>query len=573
MKNLAACENEMSRLNLRKIFALILISAVTGLPVSAQSAAHRAGAPGRGGKSAPATRERPGVAAFRARVEKILAAADVNRGYWGMLVEDADSGEVLYSLNADRYFLPASNAKLFTAALTLATLGTDYCFHTTVESRSALSGDGVLAGDVVLVGRGDPNLSNRVFPFAKKAERDGPPEKILAEMADAVVARGVKKITGDVVGDDSYFAGGAYPSGWAIDDMLWSYGVPVSALEVNDGVFFLELQAGDAAGAPATYTISPSTSVYQIRNEVVTGPKGSPQKLSASRDPGSTLIIVSGSMPVGAQPHSMGIAIDRPAEFAAAVLKSLLEARGVVIEGHVRAQHTGDLGAWYKADGSAEMSDIESHACGSAAGFFSIISAAPIPPWPQGFAQHVSPPLPDALRVMAKISQNLHAEMFLRAAARQKTGDPSAEAALQFEQDFRVSIGLKEDDVVMTDASGLSRKDMVSPQSEVSLLRWVTEQPWAATYRSVLPVAGEDGTLMDRMKGTPAAGNVWAKTGSLTHVDSLAGYATSGRGAHLVFSFIGNNNNLKPKAATDVLDALTVAMVEELGLRRAAAHK
>jgi len=154
-----------------------------------------------------------------------------------------------------------------------------------------------------------------------------------------------------------------------------------------------------------------------------------------------------------------------------------------------------------------------------------------------------------------------------------KTGDPSEDAALKFEQDFRVGLGLKEDDVVMTDGSGLSRRDMVSPQSEVSLLRWVTEQPWAAVYRSVLPVAGEDGTLMDRMKGTPAAGNVWAKTGSLSHVDSLAGYATSTRGAHLVFSFIGNNHNLKSKAATDVMDALALAMVEELGPRRAPARK
>jgi serine-type D-Ala-D-Ala carboxypeptidase/endopeptidase (penicillin-binding protein 4) len=553
---------KINRLNPRKLFALILISAAVTLPAGAQAPTHRTA-------SASASRERPGVAAFRAKVEKILGAADANRAYWGMLVEDADSGEVLYSLNADRYFLPASNAKLFTAALTLATLGSDYCFHTTIESRSAADGDGVLHGDLVLVGRGDPNLSNRVFPFAKKAERDGPPEKILAELADAVVARGVKKISGDVIGDDSYFAGGAYPSGWAIDDMLWSYGVPVSALEINDGVFFLELHVADVAGAPASYTISPSTNIYQIRNDVMTGAKGSTQKLSVSREPGSTLIIVSGSMPVGAQPHSLAIAIDRPAEFAAALLKNLLEARGVVIEGKARAQHTGEDGAWYKADGSSAMTDDDSHACGIAAGFFSIQSASMIPQWPQGFAQHVSQPIPDALRVMAKISQNLHAEMYLRAAARLKTGDPSADAALQFEQDFRVNIGLKEDDVVMSDASGLSRKDLVSPQSEVSLLRWATEQPWATTFRSVLPVAGEDGTLMDRMKNTPAAGNVSAKTGSLTHVDSLAGYATSTRGAHLVFSLIVNNHDMKPKAATDVIDALTVAMVEELGLRRA----
>lgn len=570
----------MDTLNSRKIFALILILGAAIAPVGGQTPTHHGGTSQRSSAKAPASssnsREWPGVAAFRAKVEKILGATDVNRGYWGMLVEDADSGEVLYSLNADRYFLPASNAKLFTAALTLATLGSDYCFHTTIESRARVESDGVLQGDLVLVGRGDPNLSNRIFPFGKKTERDGPPEKILAELADAVVSRGVKKISGDVIGDDSYFAGGAYPSGWAIDDMLWSYGVPVSALEVNDGIFFLELQAGETAEAPATYTVAPSTNIYQIRNEVVTGAKGSPQKLSVSREPGSTLIIVSGSMPVGAQPHSMGIAIDRPAEFAAALLKSLLEARGVVIDGRARARHTGDDGAWYRADGNSVMSDIESHACGVDAGFWSLQSggATHLEASPQVFAGHVSLPIPDALRVMAKISQNLHAEMFLRTAARQKTGDPSADAALQFELDFRVGIGLKEDDVVMSDASGLSRKDMVSPQSEVSLLRWVTEQPWAATFRSVLPVAGEDGTLMDRMKKTPAAGNVWAKTGSLTHVDSLAGYATSMHGAHLVFSFIVNNHNLKPKAATDALDALTVAMVEELGPRRAVpAHK
>jgi len=558
----------MGRLSLRKLFVVILIVAATVLPVNAQTSSRRTGAATKsaGQAQTSASNGRAGVAAFRAKVEKILGATDVNRGYWGMLIEDADSGEVLYSLNADRYFLPASNAKLFTAALTLATLGSDYCFHTTIESRSAADADGVLHGDLVLVGRGDPNLSNRVFPFTKKAERDGPPEKILAELADAVVARGVKKISGDVVGDDSYFAGGAYPSGWAIDDMLWSYGVPVSALEINDGVFFLELHTSEVAGAPASYTISPSTNIYQIRNEVVTGAKGSAQKFSVSREPGSTLIVVSGTMPVGAQPHSMAIAIDRPAEFAAELLKNLLEARGVVIEGRARAQHTGDDGAWYKADGSSAYPGVYVNVTTGR----DTMETGPT----NVFAEHVSLPLSDALRVMAKISQNLHAEMYLRAAARQKTGDPSADAALQFEQDFRVGIGLKEDDVVMSDASGLSRKDLVSPQSEVALLRWATEQPWAATFRSVLPVAGEDGTLMDRMKNTPAAGNVSAKTGSLTHVDSLAGYATSTRSAHLVFSFIVNNHDMKPKAATDVIDALTVAMVEELGPRGAVpAHK
>ena len=508
----------------------------------------------------PATKpDNYGAAAFRAKAEKILAAPETNRGYWGMLVEDADTGEVLYSLNADRYFVPASNAKLFTTALVLATLGPDYVFHTTIETRSELGADGVLHGDLALIGRGDPNLSNRIFPFAKKTERDGPPEKILAAMADAVAADGVKKITGDVIGDDSYFTGGAYPSGWGIDDMLWNYGAPVSALEINDGTLFIELTPGDAVDAPATFTVSPDAGIYHILNSVTTSPRGSAQKLTVARDPGSTEIVLSGSMPLGGQPRSLGVAIDRPAEFAAALLKKLLEARGISISGQAHARHAGNPGAEYEISPAPET-----HAMAAQMTVGSSEAESKV------LADHVSPPLSDTIRVVAKISQNLHAEMLLRVAALEKTGDSSEDAALQFEQNFRVTIGLQENDVVMTDGSGLSRRDLVSPEAEMTILRWATDQPWAQVFRASLPVAGEDGTLMDRMVNTPAAGHVWAKSGSLTHVDSLAGYATTSRGEHLVFSFLGNNHNLKGKPATDVLDALTVAMVQELGPRRPA---
>jgi D-alanyl-D-alanine carboxypeptidase/D-alanyl-D-alanine-endopeptidase (penicillin-binding protein 4) len=515
-----------------KTFATLALTVAMTSSVFAQSPTR---------KPTPTASTRPGVSAFRARVEKILSAPDPARGYWGILVEDADTGEILYSLNANHYFLPASNAKLFTAALALSTLGPDYRFHTTIETRDSLDADGALHGDLVLVGRGDPGLSNRKVPFEKKTERDGAPEKILAELADAVVARGVKQITGDIVGDDSYFTGGAYPSGWAIDDMLWNYGVPVSALEINDGTLFVELTPGDAPGSPAKYTAAPWTGIYQIHNEVTTGARGSVQKLSVDRDPGSTEIFIRGAMPLGAQPHSMGLAIDRPAEYAAALLKDLLEARGVKIYGHARANH------------------------------------APAPPAgsaPTVLAEHVSLPLSEALRVMAKTSQNLHAEMLLRVSAKIKTGDPSADAALQFEEDFLKSVGLDDTEIFLTDASGLSRRDLVAPVAEVKLLRWAAHQPWAATFRAALPVAGEDGTLIDRMVNTLAAGHVWAKTGSINHVDALAGYATTSKGVHLIFSFMGNNHTLKGRAATSVLDALAIAMVEDLApARRAPARK
>jgi D-alanyl-D-alanine carboxypeptidase/D-alanyl-D-alanine-endopeptidase (penicillin-binding protein 4) len=516
-----------------KTFAALALAVVFISSAMAQSPAR---------KPAPAASARPGVAAFRARVEKILAAPEAARGYWGILVEDADTGEILYSLNGDHYFLPASNAKLFTAALALSTMGPDFRFHTTIETRDTLDADGVLHGDLVLVGRGDPGLSNRKVPFATKTERDGAPEKMLAELADAVVARGVKQISGDVVGDDSYFTGGAYPSGWAIDDMLWNYGVPVSALEINDGTLFIDLTPGETVGAPANYTAAPWAGIYQIRNEVVTGARGSEQKLSVDRDPGSTEIFLRGTMPLGAPRHSLGLAIDRPAEYAAALLKDLLEARGVKIYGRARANHV----------------PVGPAACCAAV-------TAPIV-----LAEHISLPFSEALRVMAKTSQNLHAEMFLRVAAKIKTSDPTADAALQFEEDFLKSVGLDDTEIFMTDASGLSRRDLVAPKAETTLLRWAARQPWAETFRAALPVAGVDGTLSDRMLGTLAAGKISGKTGSINHVDTLAGYATTSKGAHLIFSFMGNNHTLKGRAATAVLDSLAIAMVEEISPARRA---
>ena len=205
----------------------------------------------RAGPIAWKTRRARDVARFRKRVDVALSAQGPDKGYWGVLVTDAATGEVLFARNADNYFMPASDAKLFTTALALATLGPDFRMKTTVAASGPLDANGVLDGDLVLIGRGDANLSNRKFPFVKKEERDGPPEKALAEFADAVAARGVKEITGDVVADDSLFQPERFPSGWAIDDMLWSYGAAVSAIAVNDNTFTLEMRPGGREGDPA----------------------------------------------------------------------------------------------------------------------------------------------------------------------------------------------------------------------------------------------------------------------------------------------------------------------------------
>src|SRR6195256_2634643 len=214
----------------------------------------------------PATQRKPAeradVARFSQRVDTALSASGPDKGFWGVLVTDAATGEILYARNAGNHFMPASNAKIFTTALALATLGPDYRIRTTISTTGTLDANGVLNGDLVLTGRGDANLSNRRFPYEKKVERDGPPDKVLAALADAVAARGLKEIEGGVIADDSFFTFERFPSGWTIDDMLWSYGAAVSAIAVNDNTFTIDLRPGEREGDAASFTVEPASDFH-----------------------------------------------------------------------------------------------------------------------------------------------------------------------------------------------------------------------------------------------------------------------------------------------------------------------
>jgi D-alanyl-D-alanine carboxypeptidase/D-alanyl-D-alanine-endopeptidase (penicillin-binding protein 4) len=480
--------------------------------------------------------ERADIVRFRNRVEAALSASGPDKGFWGVLVTDAATREVLYARNAADYFTPASDAKLFTTALALATLGPDYRIRTTMSTAGALDADGLLTGDLILTGRGDANLSNRKFPYEKKVERDGPSEKVVAALADAVVARGVKEMEGGVVADDSMFQPERFPSGWTIDDMLWSYGAAVSAITVNDNAFTLEVRPGEREGDAAVFTVEPASDFYMIENTVRTSARGGEEKLAVVREPGSRTIRVSGTIPSGAPARVLTIAIEEPAEYAAALLARLLEARGVRTHDVPRARHAGDP-ALSGANHPEETI----------------------------LAEHMSLPLAEDIRQVNKNSLNLHAELLLLLAAREKTGATTREEAVKFAADFFKTAGIADGDVVLTDGSGLSRRDLVTPRAIVQMLNYAATQPWGDLYRSSLPVAGEDGTLSDRMKGTSAVGRIFAKTGTIEHVVALSGYATTVGGAHLVFSILGNNNSLHAQTADAVLDAIAVAMVEELG--------
>ena len=233
------------------------------------------------------------------RVDHILARADVARGFWGIEIEELDSGRVIYSHDAQRLFTPASNTKLFTTAAALALIGPDYRIRTTAESATSPDKYGRLSGDLVLVGRGDPNLSGRALPYALKTQRPLAPDHVLEEIADQVAAHGVKVIDGDVVADDTFFVYEPYGEGWSQGDLMWQYGAPVSALAINDNVVDVNILPAARVGERAFVTIAPFAGYYHLENRVVTSPAGAgPRKISIQRQPGSTRLEIWGNIPL-----------------------------------------------------------------------------------------------------------------------------------------------------------------------------------------------------------------------------------------------------------------------------------
>ena len=272
-------------------------------------------------------------------IAAILAQSPLDRAHWGIDAVDLDTGKALYSQNLDQLFLPASNTKLFTTAAALALAGPDYRFHTTVEAEGNIDSHGHLLGNLVIFGRGDPNISGRVLPYTLRTERTPPHTQILEELADQVAKSGLKTVDGDLIGDDTYYAFERYAEGWALDDLQWSDGAPVSALSFNDNVVFVNILPGMLPGDKALITVEPDTGYYELDNRIVTSAAGIVRKIGIHRDPGSKKIVLWGSLPLGDAGMKESLSIEDPAEFVALLFRTLLGQRGITIHGTARARH------------------------------------------------------------------------------------------------------------------------------------------------------------------------------------------------------------------------------------------
>jgi serine-type D-Ala-D-Ala carboxypeptidase/endopeptidase (penicillin-binding protein 4) len=522
------------------IFFVVLysVSAQQVVPVSGEKPASPVVAP---------ARTRADVKRFGARVNAALAESHAQKASWGILVVDRDTGQTVYELNADHFFTPASNAKIFTSSLAFATLGSSFQFHSTLESTGQLGTDGHLIGDMVFVGRGDPDISNRKFPYTGKVEHDGPTEKVLQQMVDDAVAKGLKQIDGDIIADDSYYPYDPYPQGWSVGDLFFTFGAPIGAVTFNENCISIEIHPADQADAPAVIAVDPAAALDSFAHDIKTIAADGKPEIGVARQPGANFLLIRGTVPAGHAPIKLDLAMPDPAETTAATLKQVLQSRGVQVTGTVRVRHAPPPEIYPDAP--------------------VVAGPAPVPPSPTSivFAEHISPPLSEMVRVTNKVSQNLYAELLLRAVGHEKKGFGVTDAGLWVEQDFLKSVGIADGDVVLTDGSGLARDDLVTPRAVVQILRYDAQQSWGADYISTFPVAGVDGTLENRLKNSAASGLIRAKTGALEHVHAMSGFASTLRGEQLVFAIFGNNNPQRGRDSTAAIDAIATAMVETLG--------
>ncbi|MGB7137281.1 MAG: D-alanyl-D-alanine carboxypeptidase, partial [Acidobacteriaceae bacterium] len=443
---------------------VLLIAAVAAVPGNA-AARHR---------KAPSRHPRVPLAEA---IRQILADPDVARAHWGISVVTSE-GKPLFAMNDGQFFEPASNAKLFTTAATLARIPASATWTTVAVTSGSMDSSGTLTGDVRLLGAGDPTMSGRSYPWDGKTERPNPPLEALENMADQIVAAGVHRITGDVIGDDAWFPWERWGSDWGWDDLQWEYGAPASALTVNDNVQYLNVTPTPAEGAsplppvagsentagqavadqaaaaarPTMVAWDPNVPYYTLENDLVLAPPGVPAHSGIDRAPGSLTIRLFGAV----SPNGMhdALAIDDPAQFAAVALRQMLLARGVTVNGTARAWHRQPVDTEEYRDEVDQTVVLRPLA---------LTTIQPPDTGLRVLATHVSPTVGEDVTVTNKVSQNLHAELYLRLLGRLEGEDGSIAQGARVVRQFLISAGVDPGDFVFFDGSGMSSADLITP--------------------------------------------------------------------------------------------------------------
>jgi D-alanyl-D-alanine carboxypeptidase/D-alanyl-D-alanine-endopeptidase (penicillin-binding protein 4) len=435
------------------------------------------------------------LAALQDDLTAIFTAPQFERSFWSVLIRRADANgdadQALFALNPGKLVMPGSNMKLLTLASAAEVLGWNYRFETKVITSAPVE-SGVLRGDLIVVGGGDPSISER-------SDEPGALRSLARELAD----RGLRIVDGRVIGDDDLFDDRGFGDGWSIDNLPYGYSAPVTALEYNEGSVDLVIRAGSSAGEPVGIQVRPDGSRLEIENQLVTVAETGTGMLTLQRFPGSLHVTVQGQIPAKAPPFVRTASVDNPTDFFVRAFRSALIAEGVQVGGE--AVDIDDIAPKPDESGARVLASLQ------------------------------SPPLAELATSMMKVSQNQYAELLLK-----KVGKPAARDALR-------ELGIADDSYIMADGSGLSRYNYVTADALVRLLQQMRRRPaHAPAFVQTLPVVGRDGTLARRLTGTAAEGKVRAKSGTIDNARALSGYVDTADGDTLAFSMIANNFNSSP---------------------------
>ena len=490
------------------------------------------------------------LAELRNRISEIIDKPELASAMVGIKVASLDTGRVLFEENAMKLLRPASNMKIYTVATALDRLSPDYRFTTSVYAPTKPDSSGVIKGNLTIFGRGDPSIAARF--------NNGDYFKGIDDLATRIAAAGVKRVDGDLVGDESYFVGPQYGSGWEWDDLTWYYGAEVTPLTVNDNALDLFIKPGSEVGKPAVITTGPPDPLLKIVNRVTTLPRGTRRDISISRDLGEDVITINGSIGLDDKGYTGGIGISHPAMLFMYLLRTSLAQRGVTIKGQSRTE--------------TFESKQNSQSPGRLYALTSLPQGLPTPPTEIATLQ--SPPLSLIAAQTLKPSQNLYTELILRTLGKvspaptttpSNIGLTTEDQGLETVRAFLKGVGIRPESLVLSDGSGLSRNDMITADASVQLLTFMSRHRYAAFFREALPIAGVDGTLRTRFRNTPAENNLRAKTGSLSSAASLSGYVTSAAGEKLVFSIMVNNYPRDVEPRLICIDPIAVLLASFTG--------
>jgi serine-type D-Ala-D-Ala carboxypeptidase/endopeptidase (penicillin-binding protein 4) len=452
---------------------------------------------------------------LRSDLELVFADPNFATAQWGVEVVSLDRGETLYEHNSNRLYMPASNNKLLTSAAALVRLGPDFHFETAVSTDGEITG-GILKGNLIVTGSGDPSLAARFH--------SGDPFAVFKDWARQLKEKGIRKIEGDLIADDRALPEPWLGATWEWDDLSYGYAAPISALQFNENLITAEIVPADKEGSAATIRMRPLPDYLAVDCHVLTGAQGSESQIDVERAETGESVIIRGKVPLKGEPVTQTVAVRYPAMFYLQALKRTLQSEGV--EGAqcnlVRAQESP------------------------------VSNVALKQLW-----THTSPPLAEILKPLLKVSQNLYAETMTRTLGLVVAREGTFEKGKTIVEETLRSMGIERGTYLYADGSGLSRRNLISADLLVRIFKYMYHHKYFSQFYDALPIAGVDGTISSRMKGTKAENNAHAKTGTSASVRSLSGYIRTSDGEMLAFAMIANNFLASSKAAEYVQDVAT----------------